>query len=74
MTTLIVNLWRSLTRFKSATLLNLFGLSIALAAFFIIMTQVRYDLTFDKGYSNSGKIYQVDLWSPINKEYKHNLS
>ena len=74
MTTLIVNLWRSLARFKSATLLNLFGLSIALAAFFIIMTQVRYDLTFDKGYSNSGKIYQVDLWSPINKEYKHNLS
>ena len=68
------NLFRTLIRFKAATLLNLIGLSVALAAFFIILTQVRYDLTFDKGYPNSGKIYQVDLWNPIPKHYSSTLS
>ena len=61
----------SLSRFKSATLLNLIGLSVAFASFLIIMAQVRYDLTFDKGYPNSGSIYLIDLWNPLSKSYRN---
>lgn len=54
MKTLFENMLRSLVRFKTATLLNIIGMSVAFASFMIIMAQVRYDLTFDTGYANSG--------------------
>ncbi len=64
----------SLSRFKAATFLNLIGLSVAFVSFLIIMAQVRYDLTFDKGYPNAGTIYQLDLWNPISRTYSNSLS
>ena len=63
MRTLFENMLRSLVRFKAATLLNIIGMSVAFASFMIIMAQVRYDLTFDTGYANSGKLYRVDMWN-----------
>ena len=64
----------SLSRFKAATFLNLIGLSVAFASFLIIMAQVRYDLTFDKGYPNAGTIYEIDLWRPISRSYSNTQS
>ena len=65
MRTLFENMLRSLVRFKAATLLNIIGLSVALASFMIIMMQVYQELTFDTCYSTSGSLYRVELdWFP----------
>ena len=47
MKTILRNFVSVLRRFKMAMLLNVFGLSIAFAAFMVIMMQVNYDYTFD---------------------------
>lgn len=52
--------FRYLIRFKSSTLLNLFGLTLAFAAFLVIMMQVRYEFTFDKGYATADRLYQLN--------------
>lgn len=75
MRTLFENMLRFLVRFKAATLLNIIGMSVAFASFMIIMAQVRYDLTFDTGYANSGKLYRVDMWNTNgSQEYDGMLS
>lgn len=63
MKTLLKNLFLPLARYKAATLLNVIGLTAAFASFCIITMQVRYDLTFDKGYPSAGKIYPVQMWN-----------
>ena len=51
---------RYLIRFKSSSLLNLFGLTLAFAAFLVIAMQVRYELTYDKGYTTADRLYQLN--------------
>ena len=48
-------------RFKTSTVLNILGLSIAYAAFIIIMIQVDYDQSFDKFHPQSELIYRVEM-------------
>ena len=50
-----------LARFKMASTLNIIGLSVAFAAFMIIMSQVRYETGFDKFHSKTGQIYRVEI-------------
>lgn len=64
MKTIIRNFLSVLRRFKMATLLNILGLSVAFAAFMIIMMQLNYDWNFDKFHSDSDKIFRVEY---INK-------
>ena len=74
MRTLLENMLRSLVRFKAATLLNVIGMSVALASFMIIMMQVYQELTFDTCYSTSGSLYRVELdWFP-GRAYNPTLS
>lgn len=54
------NFFMTLRRFKLASILNVLGLSVAFAAFMIIMIQVRYEQTFDCVYEKSGRIYRVE--------------
>ena len=49
-----------LKRLFSTNLLNILGLSIAFAAFIIIMVQINYDFTYDKCYKNADRIYRVE--------------
>ena len=42
-----------LKRFKTASILNVLGLSTAFAAFLIILMQVRYEQSFDKFHSKA---------------------
>ncbi len=53
------NLLNTLKRFKLATIFNILGLSVALAAFTIIMIQVDYERSFDTMYSTSDRIFRV---------------
>lgn len=59
-----------LKRFKTSSLLNLMGLTVAFAAFYIIITQVHYEYTFENCHSKADRIYRLDrsdksgdLWS-----------
>lgn len=61
MKTIIRNLLSVLRRFKMATLLNVLGLSIAFAAFMVIMMQVDYDRNFDKFHKEANRIYRLEM-------------
>ena len=46
--TILRNLFYTLKRFRTASVLNLFGLSFAFAAFIVIMMKVNYERGFDR--------------------------
>jgi putative ABC transport system permease protein len=50
---------RNLWKYKGYTAINIFGLSIGLASCILIFIFVRYQMSFDKGYKNSDRIYRV---------------
>ena len=51
--------WRSFIKDKVYATINLVGLAIALAGVLMIAAFVKYELSFDKYYSNSNRIYRV---------------
>ena len=61
MKTLIRNFSHTFRRFFTASILNILGLSIAFASFFVIMTQVDYDYNLNKGHKNYAKIFRVEV-------------
>ncbi len=60
MNSIFRNFWNTLRRYKAASILNILGLSVAFAAFAIIMMQVRYDLTYDRFHTNYENIYRLE--------------
>ena len=48
-------------KFVSASLLNMLGLSLAFASFFVIMTQVNYDLGYNKSFAEHEKLFRLTL-------------
>lgn len=61
MKTILRNFLSVIRRFKMATLLNILGLSVAFAAFIVIMMQVDYDRNFDRQNKYSETIYRIEL-------------
>ncbi|MDO4704476.1 ABC transporter permease [Tannerella sp.] len=61
MKTIYRNLLSVIRRFKMATLLNVAGLSVAFAAFMVIMMQIDYDWTFDTSDPNHANIFRVEF-------------
>ena len=61
MKTLIRNFTHTFRRFFTASMLNIVGLAVAFASFFVIMTQVDYDLNFNKGYKDYDKIREFGI-------------
>jgi putative ABC transport system permease protein len=51
--------WRSLTRNKGFSLINILGLTIGITSAMLISLWVRDELTFDKQQKNYNSIYQV---------------
>ena len=51
--------WRNLLRNKVFSLINVSGLAIGLAACFLIMQYVRFELSYDRFHANSERIYRV---------------
>ena len=58
---IILNFLSVIRRFKVAVVLNVLGLSVAFAAFMVILIQLDYDLGFDKFHENHDKIYRVEF-------------
>ena len=48
---------QTLMRYKTSTILNIVGLSIAFAAFIVIGMQIRYELSYNKHYDDYEQIY-----------------
>ena len=59
MKTILRNFFSVLRRFKTASVLNVLGLSIAFVAFMLIMMQVNYDYTFDRSHPNADAIFRA---------------
>jgi putative ABC transport system permease protein len=55
------NFRNTLRRYKAASILNVLGLSVAFAAFAIILMQVRYDLTYDRFHPKADRIFRVEV-------------
>src|SRR5689334_794006 len=53
--------WRNIIRNKTTTLINLFGLSVALVAFIFIALWVQNELSFDSYHKNAKDIYLVEM-------------
>ena len=58
-----------LRRYKTATQLNLLGLSMALAAFYLFMTQVEYNKTFNHSLKDYQRTYRVEQCGSDSKWY-----
>jgi putative ABC transport system permease protein len=65
MNPIIRNLTSIIRRFKLAVVLNILGLSVAFAAFMVIMIQLNYDLGFDKFHKDHDKIFRVESSLPM---------
>lgn len=63
MKNILRNFLSVLRHYKTASLLNILGLSAAFAAFLIIMLKVSYELGYDKFHPDSERIYKMELFS-----------
>ena len=61
MKTILRNLFYTLKRFRTASVLNLLGLSTAFAAFILIIMKVSYEYNFDTCYPDSDRIAVLHL-------------
>ena len=61
MKTIIRNFTSIFRKFVTANLLNLLGLSLAFASFFVIMTQVIYDLGYNKSFAEHEKLFRLTM-------------
>ncbi|NKI31316.1 ABC transporter permease [Croceivirga thetidis] len=60
--------WRNLLRNKSFSLLNIFGLSIGLAATALILLWVNFEVGFNQFHEKKDRIYQVYNKYPVDGE------
>jgi len=63
MNLIIRNLLHVIRRFKLAASLNILGLSVAFAAFMVIMMQLNYNFGFDRFHKHSDRIFRLEVGS-----------
>ena len=49
-------------RYRLATLLNLLGLGVAVATFYLFMTQVIYNRTYNHNIHNYEHMYRLEIY------------
>ncbi|MDR0605768.1 MAG: hypothetical protein LBG80_15855, partial [Bacteroidales bacterium] len=57
MRVLLYNLLFLLKRFRTSSILNIIGLSVAFAVFYAIIVRTYYDLSFDRNFEKADNIY-----------------
>ena len=50
------------TKTKASSILNVLGMTIAFAAFYVIMSQVMYDVTYNHSIKDADKKYMICTW------------
>lgn len=53
------NFLTTLRRYKASSLLNIVGLTLAFTAFYVILVQVRWEMTFNRAIPDAERIYLV---------------
>jgi putative ABC transport system permease protein len=53
-----------LKRFRASSILNILGLSVAFAVFFVIIIQTHYDFSFDGNFEKADNIYFISTYRP----------
>ncbi|WP_308659998.1 FtsX-like permease family protein [uncultured Alistipes sp.] len=67
------NFLTTLRRYKASSLLNIIGLTLAFTAFYVILVQVRWEMTFNRAIPEAERIYLVAPLSPFDEtEYSIN--
>ena len=61
------NFLTTLRRYKASSLLNIIGLTLAFTAFYVILVQVRWEMTFNRAIPDAGRIYLVAPRSPFDE-------
>ena len=59
--TYIKTAWRNILKNKSATIINITGLSLGMAAAILIMLWVQNEMNFDNYHPNAGNIYYIEM-------------
>jgi putative ABC transport system permease protein len=62
----LVTSWRNLKKNKTFSLINIMGLAIGMAACFLILQYVNFELSYDQFNKNSGDLYRV-----VNDRYQN---
>lgn len=57
------NFFSLVKSFKTSSLINIIGLSVAFIVFFTVVVQVYYDFTYDSSYKNADKLLQFNNYS-----------
>jgi len=65
---ILKNLWYMARRFKTATVLNLLGLTVAFTAFYLLITQVDYSRSFNQSLKDADRIYRLETFIAISSE------
>lgn len=66
------NFINTLRHYKASSLLNIFGMAVAFAAFYVILTQVRWGMTYNQGLPDGERIFVMTRPNP-SKDGDHNL-
>ena len=61
------NFLTTLRRYKASSLLNIVGLTLAFTAFYVILVQVRWEMTFNRAIPDAERIYLVAPLSPFDE-------
>ena len=62
-------------RFKTATVLNFIGLTVAFAACYLFLTQVVYSHSYNKGLTNYEQLYRVEVpGMAVDREWQSHVS
>ena len=67
------NFLTTLKRYKVASLLNIAGLALAFAAFYMIMAQVYSSMTFNRAIKDSERVYMVSPYHEHLGEWAENV-
>ncbi|MDH6309517.1 putative ABC transport system permease protein [Dysgonomonas sp. PFB1-18] len=60
MRALLNNFLYTLRKFKTSSVLNILGLTVAFAAFLIIIMKVNFEYSYEKCHPNASQIYRLD--------------
>lgn len=61
--------FRNLFRNKVFTLINVLGLAIGLAASFLILIYILHELSYDRGFTDSDKIYRIAVKGQMSGDF-----
>jgi putative ABC transport system permease protein len=53
--------WRSLWKNKTFSAINIFGLSVGIAAFLLIINYLRFEYSYDDAHVRKDRIYRVPM-------------